>query len=73
MKDKLGGRIMAEFAALIPKTYNYLTNDYNENEKAKCTKKCILKQKLKFEVYKQCLEATQTENKLNQLEKINFM
>ena len=31
--------------------------------------KCVIKKKLKFEDYKNCLEATQTENKINHLEK----
>ena len=34
------------------------------------TQKIVIKQKLKFEDYKHCLEATQLENKINQLEKI---
>ena len=33
----------------------------------------VIKRKLKFEDYKQHLEVTQLENKLNKLEKINFM
>ena len=33
----------------------------------------VIKRKLKFEDYKQYLEVTQLENKLNKLEKINFM
>ena len=32
-------------------------------------KKCLIKQKLKFEHYKFCLEATQLENEINYLEK----
>ena len=35
----------------------------------KTQKKCVTKQKLKFENYKNCLEATLIENKINQLEK----
>ena len=30
---------------------------------------CVIKRKLKLEEYKHCLEATQLENKINQLEK----
>ena len=52
-----------------PKTYGYLTDDNDENKKANGMKKCVIKQKFKFEDYKHCLEATQLENKLNQLEK----
>ena len=50
---------MREFAAL--------RND--ENKKAKDQEKSIIKRKLKFEDDKHCLEATQLENKINQLEK----
>ena len=32
-------------------------------KKAKGTKKCVIKRKLKFEDYKNCLEAAQIENK----------
>ena len=35
MKDELGGRIITEFVALIPKTYSYLTDDGKEDKKAK--------------------------------------
>ena len=38
-------------------------------KKTKGTKKCVIKRKLKFENYKNCLEATQLENKINHLEK----
>ena len=55
MKDVLGGKIMTEFAALRPKTYSYLM-DYGRNDKkAKGTKKCVIKRRLKFNDYKDCL------------------
>ena len=38
-------------------------------KKAKGTKKCVIKRKLKFKNYKNCLEATQLGNKINHLEK----
>ena len=44
-------------------------DDCSEDKKAKGTKKCIIKRKFKFEIYKNCLEATQLENKINYLEK----
>ena len=50
---------MKEFVRLRGKTY----------EKAKYTKTCVIKRKLIFEDYKNCLEATRNENKINQLEK----
>ena len=55
MKDELGGKIMTEFAALRPKTYSYLTDDCKEDIKAKGTKKCVIKRRLKFNDYKDCL------------------
>ena len=55
MKDKLGGKIMTEFVALRPKTYPYLMNNGNSDKKAKGTKKCAIKQRLKFDDYKNCL------------------
>ena len=42
---------------------------YGTNQKAKSSKKCVIKRKLKSENYKSCLEATQIENKINYLEK----
>ena len=55
MKDELGGKIMTEFVALIPKTYSYLTDDCKEDKKAKGTKKCVIKRVIKFNDYKDCL------------------
>ena len=55
MKDELGGKIMTECIALRPKTYLYLTDDCKEDRKAKGTKKCVIKRRLKFNDYKDCL------------------
>ena len=44
-----------------------------KTKKAKGTKKYIIKRKLKFEDYKNCLEAAQRENKINHLEKIKVI
>ena len=55
MKDELGGKIIAEFVTLRPKTYSYLTDDGKENKKAKGAKKCIIKKIIKFNDYKKCL------------------
>ena len=68
-KDELGGRIMTQLTALRPKTYSYLTGNRYEKKKAKDTKKCFIKTKLKFEKYKHYLEVNQAENEINQLEK----
>ena len=69
MIDELGGKIMTKFVGLTVKTYSYLTDDGSEDKKAKGTKKCVIKRKFKFENYKNCLEATQLENKINHLQK----
>ena len=55
MKDGLGGKITTEFAALTPKTYSYLIDDSNSDKKAKGTKKCVIKRRLKFNDHKDCL------------------
>ena len=62
MKDLLGVKFMTEFFALRPKTYSYLMDDGNSNthatkvaKKAKGTKKCVIKQGLKFNNYKNYL------------------
>ena len=54
-KDELGGKIMTEVVALIPKTYAYLMDGGSDHKKAKRTKKYVIKQKLMFENYKDCL------------------
>ena len=69
MKDELGLKITIKFVALSAKTYNYLIDDGSDNKKAKGTRKCVMKRKLKFENYENCLEGTQVENKINHLEK----
>ena len=69
MKDELGRKVKTKFVGLRAKTYSCLMDDGTEDKKAKGTKKCVTKRKLKFENYKNCLEATQLENKINYLEK----
>ena len=69
MKDELGGQIMTKFVRLRAKTYSYVIDDDSKDKKAKGTKKCVKKRKLKFESYKNCLEATQLDNKTKYLEK----
>ena len=53
-KDELGGKIMT-VVALRPKTYAYLDDDGTNHKKAKGTKKYVIKQKLMFQKYKDCL------------------
>ena len=69
MKDELGGKIMTKFVRLRANTYSYLKDDGSEDKKAKGTKKYVIKRKLKFENYKNCLEVNQLYIKINYLEK----
>ena len=54
-KDELGGKIITQVVALRPKTYVHLTDDGSDHKKAKGTKKCLVKQKVMFKNYKDCL------------------
>ena len=60
---------MTIFVGLRARTYSYLIDEASEDKKAKDTKKCVIKRKLKFENYKNCLEATHLENKMNYLKR----
>ena len=60
---------MVQFVGLRAKAYSHFQKWCREDKKAKGTKKCVRKRKLKFENYKICLEATQLDNKMNYLEK----
>ena len=40
-KSELGGRTMTEYVGLRPKTYFFLTDDFEEKKKNKGTKKCV--------------------------------
>ena len=57
---------MVEFASLKPKTNKYLTQDNNEDKKAKSTKRFFIKIKFKFEDYKHSSKVIQFENEINQ-------
>ena len=69
MKDELGRNITKKFVGVKEKTDSHLIDDGNEDKKAKVTKNCVTKGKLKFENCKNCLEATQLDNKIRYLEK----
>ena len=49
--------------------YSYSIDQGGADKKSNGTKKCVVKRKLKFEDFKNCLEATQFENKIKHLEK----
>ena len=55
MREEVGGKIMTEFVALRPKTYSYLMDIGNRDKKAKETKKSVIKQRLKYNDFKNCL------------------
>ena len=54
-KDELGEKITIEAVPIRPKTYAYITDDSIKHEKAKGTKKCVIKREIIFENYKDCL------------------
>ena len=43
IKDKIVGKIMTDFAALIPETFGYSIDDNDDKINAKGTKKCVMK------------------------------
>ena len=56
MKNELGGqKIMTKFVVPRPKTHSYLMDGGGSDKKAKGTKKCVIKQRLKLNDYKDCL------------------
>ena len=70
MKDELSAKIMTNRVGLKAKTYSYLKGGGIKDKKAKSTK-CVIKRKLKFENYKNCLETTQL-HKLSRKKEINL-
>ena len=60
MKYELGEKIVTKFVGLRTRTYSHLIDDGCEDKKAKDTKQCVIKRKLKFENYKKSLEAKST-------------
>ena len=69
MKDELGRKFMTKFVGLRTKTYSYLIGYSSEGKTVKDTRIYVIKGKLKFQNYKNCLERTQLNNKINHLEK----
>ena len=62
IKEELGRKI--KFVGLRARTYSYLIEDGSEDIKAKA-QKSVVKRKPKFENFKNCLEATELDNKIN--------
>ena len=57
-KDELNGKAMTRFCALRAKTYAFLIDDYNKE--AKETRKCVIKNNLSFDHYKDTLFKNET-------------
>ena len=60
MKDESGGKIMTKFVILRPNTFSYFIDYSSSDNKAKGTKKCVIKRRLKFIDYKNCLQNNET-------------
>ena len=52
----MSGIIIKEFGALRPKMYSYSPDDVHVDKTAKYTKNCVIKQEIKFQDKKTCLE-----------------
>ena len=55
MKDEAGGKIIKEFVGLRAKLYSYKMFEGKEEKKCKGIKKCVVKNKISFENFKECL------------------
>ena len=63
LKDELDGMVMTEFCAPRAKTYAFKYDDNDktkEKKKVKGTKKCVIKNDLKFEDYKDSVLKTKS-------------
>ena len=68
MKYELGEKTMIKLVGLRGKTYGCLIDDVSEDKKEKMQKMCHKKKTYTWN-YKNCLEATQINNKIKYLEK----
>ncbi|CAB4026188.1 Hypothetical predicted protein, partial [Paramuricea clavata] len=55
MKDECGGKQISEFVGLRSKLYAYKMDEGEEEKKCKGVKKCVVKNEIVFEDYKNCL------------------
>ena len=65
-KDELGEKTMIIFVGLRQKAYPYLMDDDSKHQKAKGTKKWVIKRILKFNDYENCLFKNEIILKLQQ-------
>ena len=55
------------------KTYSYLKENKDEDKEAKGIKRCVIKRKLTFKDYNNCLRASEIGNIINYFKKKKFM
>ena len=60
---------MSKSVVLRVETFSCLIAEGSKDQKAKRTKKCFIKRKLKFENYENCLNNNSTQEQINHLEK----
>ena len=65
-KDELRGKIMAKLCGRRSETYAFLLDDNTEKKRAKGTKKCVIKRRLKFDDYTDSLFNNKTILRLQQ-------
>ena len=54
MKDKFGRKITKRYAGKKKKMRSYLKDDGSRNKKARQTKSCTIKRRIKVEGYRSC-------------------
>ena len=63
MKDESGEKILKEFVGLRAKQSSYLKDSNDEDKKSKSIK-CVIRKKINFQDYKNCLEAAPIKNRI---------
>ena len=63
MKDESSGKILKEFVGLRAKQSSYLKDSNDEDKKSKSIK-CVIRKKINFQDYKNCLEAASIKNRI---------
>ena len=71
--DELGRKIITKLVVLRAKAYAYLDDGSNEYKKSKGTKSCVIKQKIIFRNYKDCLLNNKTIDRKKDLKAIIMM
>ena len=72
MKGKSSKENLVSFVVLRPIMYSCWTDDTFFDKKTKGTRKNVIKPEIRFQGYKNCLEANRLENEMNFSEKKNI-